>query len=144
MKKEHVKLSAEHHKQLTELLKKGSLKSKTYKRIISLLELDKGKTYNEVKEIVQFSLVTLGKLTKRYKEKGLDCLYDATRPGRPISIDQKQENEIILLACSDAPEGYSQWSLRLLADKAVELGHCDEISHTQVGNILKKKKLNHT
>ena len=139
MKKEHVKLSTKNRKHLKEMLKKGSLKSRTYKRIISLLELDKGKTYREVKEIVQFSVVTLGKLTKRYKEKRLDCLYDAPRPGRPIGISQNQENEIILLACSDAPEGYSQWSLRLLADKIVELGYCDEISHTQVGGILKKK-----
>lgn len=144
MKKEHVTLSKKNRKQLKEMLEKGLLKSRTYKRIISLLELDKGKTYGAVKETAQFSLVTLGKLAKRYKEKGLDCLYDAPRSGRPISLSQKQENEIILLSCSDAPEGYSQWSLRLLADKIVELGYCDEMSHTQVGGILKKRKLNHT
>ena len=144
MKKEHVRLSKKKRKQLKEMLEKGSLKSRTYKRIISLLELDKGKTYGAVKETTQFSLVTLGKLAKRYKEKGLDCLYDAPRSGRPISLSQKQENAIILLSCSDAPEGYSQWSLRLLADKIVELGYCDEMSHTQVGGILKKRKLNHT
>lgn len=144
MKKEHIKLSEKDRKQLKELLGKGSLKSRTYKRIVSLLELDKGKTYEAVKETVQFSLVTLGKLAKRYEERGLDCIYDAPRPGRPISISKKQENAIILLSCSDAPEGYSQWSLRLLADKIVELGYCDEISHTQVRDILKKRKLNHT
>ncbi|MCH2042573.1 MAG: helix-turn-helix domain-containing protein, partial [Saprospiraceae bacterium] len=136
MKKEHIKLSEKDRKQLKELLGKGSLKSRTYKRIVSLLELDKGKTYEAVKETVQFSLVTLGKLAKRYEERGLDCIYDAPRPGRPISISKKQENAIILLSCSDAPEGYSQWSLRLLADKIVELGYCDEISHTQVRDIL--------
>jgi hypothetical protein len=42
------------------------------------------------------------------------------------------------LACSDAPEGHDRWTLRLLADKVVEAGFCDTISHTMVGNILKK------
>ena len=140
MKKQHVKLSTENSNLLTEMLAKGSLKSRTCKRIISLLELNKGKTYGAVKETVHFSAVTLSKLTKRYKEKGLDCLYDAPRAGRPIRIGQKQENEITLLSCSDAPEGYSQWSLRLLADKIVELGYCDQISHTQVAAVLKKRK----
>jgi hypothetical protein len=42
------------------------------------------------------------------------------------------------LACSEPPEGYARWHLRLLADKAVELGYCEEISHTEVASILKK------
>jgi len=140
MKKAHIELSKEDYEQLNKLLEKGSLKSRTYRRIISLLELNKGKTQLAVKEITKFSNVTLSKLCKRYKEQGLDCLYDAQRSGRPIGITKEQENEIILLSCSEAPEGYSQWSLRLLADKVVELGYCDEISHTQIGGILKKRK----
>jgi len=47
---------------------------------------------------------------------------------------------LTVLSCSEAPKGYSQWSLRLLADKMIELGHCESISHTQVGNVLKKRK----
>ena len=141
MKKEHVNLSAENRKQLKEMLEKGSLKSRTYKRITALLELDKGKTYIEVKEIVHQSRIALYNLVKKYKEQGLECLYDAPRSGRPIKLNKAQEDKIILLSCSEAPEGYSQWSLRLLADKIVELGYCDEISHTQVGDILKKRKL---
>ena len=141
MKKEHVNLSAENRKQLKEMLEKGSLKSRTYKRITALLELDKGKTYIEVKEIVHLSRIALYNLVKKYKEQELACLYDAPRSGRPIKLNKTQEDKVILLSCSEAPEGYSQWSLRLLADKIVELGYCDEISHTQVGDILKKRKL---
>ncbi len=144
MHKEHVKLTSREREQLEELLQKGSLKSRTYKRIIALLELDKGQPYTKVKELVNLSVVSLGKLSKKHKSRGLACIYDAPRPGRPIKIDTKQENEVTLLSCSEAPEGYSQWSLRLLADKMVELGHSDSISHTQVGNILKKRKSNPT
>lgn len=138
MKKEHVKLRDQDRKQLAELLQKGALKARTFKRAVALLELDKGQTYTSVKSIVQLSLVSLGKLVKKYKIRGLGCLYDAPRPGRPVRISPEQENQVILLCCSEAPQGYSQWSLRLLADKVVELAYFDSISHTQVSEILKK------
>jgi hypothetical protein len=66
------------------------------------------------------------------------CLQDKPRSGRPIEIDGVTRAKITALACSEAPAGYGQWSLRLLAEKAVELDYCDSISHTQVANILKK------
>jgi transposase len=138
MKKQHIKLSDQDRDQLLEMLQKGSLKSRTYKRIMALLELDKGQTYTAVQGLVKLSRRSLGKLPKRYQAEGLGCLYDAPRPGRPVKIDQGQKDKLTVLSCSDAPEGHSQWSLRLLADKMVELGHCDSISHTQVGTILKK------
>lgn len=144
MRKEHVKLSSLERAHLQDLLDKGTLKSRTSKRIIALLELDKGQTYTKVKELVNLSVVSLGKLCKKYKSRGLNCIYDAPRPGRPNKIDAKLENEVTLLSCSESPAGYSQWSLRLLADKMVELGHSQSISHTQVGNILKKRKSNPT
>jgi len=131
-------LSNQDRQQLVALLQKGTLKARTYKRIMALLEFDKGHTYTSVKSSVQLSLVSLGKLVKKYQTQGLACLYDAPRPGRPVRISAEQENQVILLSCREAPEGYSQWSLRLLADKVVELGYCEHISHTQVGDILKK------
>ena len=81
----------------------------------------------------------MGKLSKRYASEGLACLYDKPRPGRPIKITAKQRDQITVLACESSPEGSSQWSLRLLADKVVELGYCESISHSQVGEILKKE-----
>ena len=62
----------------------------------------------------------------------------STPLGRPIEIDGQQRAKITALACSQPPEGYAQWSLRLLADKAIELGYVEEISHTEVRKILKK------
>jgi putative transposase len=62
----------------------------------------------------------------------------STPLGRPIEIDGQQRYKITVLACSQPPEGYAQWSLRLLADKAIELGYVEVISHTEVRKILKK------
>ena len=84
---------------------------------------------------------TLIRLAKRYRSEGLACLYYRPRVGRPPKTDQELEDKIVVLSCSEAPKGYSQWSLRLLADQAVVLGYCDKISHTQVAKILKKRKL---
>jgi hypothetical protein len=60
------------------------------------------------------------------------------RAGRPIEIDGTQRAKITALACSQAPTGHAKWGLRLLADKVIELGYCEKISHTQVRNILAK------
>ena len=63
---------------------------------------------------------------------------DLPRPGRPIEIDGTQRAKITALACSEPPQGRAKWGLRLIAEKIVELGYCEEISHMQVGRILKK------
>jgi putative transposase len=75
---------------------------------------------------------------KKYKTSGLEFLNDKQRPGRPKVIDGLQRAKITALACSDPPEGYERWSLRLLADKAVELEIVDDISYGEVHLILKK------
>ena len=141
MKKEHVKLSVEDRQQLNELLsKESSLKTRTYKRIRALLALNEGQTYEQASKVVQMSSRTIIRLAKRYRAEGLDCLYYRPQKGRPPKTDQELEDKIVVLSCSEAPKGYSQWSLRLLADQAVVLGYCDKISHTQVAKILKKRK----
>jgi transposase len=138
MKKEHVKLSEADRTYLENLIKKGSLPAKTYKRALALLELDRGRTFTEVAEIVGVVIQTTSTWAKKYKESGLNFLTDKPRPGRPIVIDGLQRAKITALACSDPPEGYEKWSLRLLADKAVELKIVDEISYGEVRLILKK------
>ena len=120
------------------LISKGSLSTKIYRRALSLLELDRGKTYSAVSETLQVSIPTISGWAKGYRENGLQVLQDQPRSGRPIEIDGEQRAKITALACSEPPEGYSQWSLRLLADTAVELNFCEHISHTEVREILKK------
>ena len=73
-----------------------------------------------------------------YRTNGVAGLYDAPRSGRPIVIDGAQRAQITAMACSEAPPGHDRWTLRLLAEKVVEAGLCDAISHTMVGNVLKK------
>ena len=140
MNKEHVKLTNEDLKQLEEMLQKGSLKSRTFKRITALLELHKGRTYESVKSIVLLSRTSLRKLAKKYALNGLDCLYDLPRPGRPIETSEELKDKITVLACEAPPKGYSDWSIRLLADRVVKLEYCDKISPSQVHKILKKKR----
>lgn len=138
MKKDHLTLSETDRKYLEELIKSGELPAKVYKRAIGLLELDRGKTYTAVSQTLSLNHNTVSKWAKKYKAEGLLCLHDKPRSGRPIEIDGEQRAKITALACSDAPAGYERWSLRLLAEQAVEWGYCEHISHSQVGEILKK------
>lgn len=84
------------------------------------------------------SYPTVAQLIDGYEQSGLECLAYKKQPGRPPQIDGMQRAQITALACSDAPQGYGRWSLRLLADKMVELGYCDSVSHMHVSRILKK------
>ena len=139
MKKQHIKLTREDRDKLESQRKSGQLKVRIYKRVLGLLELDSGATYESSSKMSGLSARSLQNLAKRYRSEGLSCLIDLPRPGRPIKISAEQADQITILSCEEAPDGHSQWSLRLLANKVVELGYCDHISHTQVGNILKKR-----
>jgi len=138
MKKQHIQLTQTDRDYLETLIRKGELKARAYRRALGLLELNRGKTYTEVAETIGVALPTLSLWAAQYREKGLQMLNDQPRPGRPIKISGEQRANITALACSEPPEGYARWNLRLLADKVVELGYCEEISHTEVANILKK------
>ncbi len=143
MKKQHVELNDVDRAYLKTLLSKGELTAKMYRRALALLELDRGQTYTTVSRTLQVTIPTLSKWAAKYQETGLQVLQDAPRSGRPIEIDGDQRAKITALACSDPPEGYAQWSLRLLANRAVELGYCEHISHTEVATILKKTSSSH-
>ncbi len=139
MKKQHICLRNADREFLETLLQKGKLSAKIYKRALGLLELDRGQSYTAVSKTLQVSTHTISKRVKLYQENGLqEALHDKPRSGRPIEIDGNQRAKITALACSKAPQGYEKWSLRLLAEKVVELSYCDHISHTKVASILKK------
>lgn len=144
MNKQHIQLSPIDREYLEALISKGELKAKTYRRALSLLELDRGQTYSAVSKTVKMTIGTVSTLANQYRENGLQALYDRPRSGRPVKIDGEQRAKITALACSTPPEGYAEWSLRLLADKVVELDFCEQISHTHVRTILKKTSSSHT
>jgi len=138
MKKQHVKLSEIDREFLENLISQDELTAKAYRRALALLELNRGQTYIAVSKTLQVTQTTLATWAKKYQENGLQMLADQPRSGRPIEIEGNQRAKITALACSDPPEGYAEWNLRLLADKAVELGYCESLSHTSVRRILKK------
>jgi putative transposase len=138
MEKRHLKLRAKDKAALESLLSKGSLPVKVVKRVMSLLELDRGKSFDAVAKTLGVCYQSVSSWCIRYKEEGLSMLWDAHRSGRPVEIDGSQRAKITALACSHPPEGYARWSLRLLADKVVELGYCEHLSHNEAGKILKK------
>jgi len=144
MQKSHIVLSDSDHQELTRLLHQSGIRSKVFKRVTTLLELDKGKTIEEVRQVLGLSYPTVAKLIDNYQQNGLKCLKDKKQPGRPPGISGKQRAAITALACSQAPEGHLRWTLRLLADRIVELGYCESVSYVQVGRILKKTNCSRT
>lgn len=138
MKKQHVKLTKADRESLEALLSKGELKVRVQKRAIALQMLDKGMSYQQVKDLIGISHISLSKWARLYNAEGLSMLYDKPRSGRPIGLSGEERAKITALACSKPPEGYARWSLRLLSDRLVELDLVDTISHTEVGRILKK------
>jgi transposase len=89
--------------------------------------------------MLRVTSATVFNIKRRFLQEGLDAaLFDKPRSGKPPRIDGTQRAKITALACSKAPDGHARWSLRLLADKAIELGFVDTISHNAVKEILKK------
>ena len=126
---------------LTTIIKRGTTRARvqTRARILDLLHRDQHP--DEIATLLQVSLQTIFNVKRRYLNAGFDAaLFDRPRAGRPIRIDGLQRAKITALACSTPPEGHARWSLRLLADKAVELKYCESVSHNAVGEILKKTK----
>ena len=138
MNKHHITLRDDERATLERLLSAGTLPAKKFKRATGLLELDRGKTLQDVAATLHVHYTTVAAWRDGYQTTGLGCLDDAPRSGRPLEIDRIQRAKITALACSDAPQGYARWSLRLLADKAVESNLCEHISYTVVRDILKK------
>ncbi len=144
MKGVTISLTPSDESYLKELLSKGSLRAKAFKRATALLELNRGKSFVAVAETLGVCYQSVSNWYAAYKKEGLHMLQDKPRSGRPVEIDGGQRAKITALACSQAPAGYSRWSLRLLASKVVELGYCEHLSRDYVRVILKKMHSNRT
>jgi transposase len=134
-----VTLSSNESRSLKNILARGTTSARTLSRARILDLLHRQKHPADIAALLQVSTQTIFNLKRRYLAGGLQAaLFDQPRSGRPIEIDGKQRAKITALACSTPPEGRARWTLRLLADKAVELGHCQRLSHTKARHILKK------
>jgi transposase len=138
-KAQPIKLSNDELSSLKTILGRGTTSARTQTRARVLDLLHRGHHPDQVAETLQLSGATVFNIKRRYLNEGLDAaLFDKHRSGRPATIDGKMRAQITALACSRAPDGHSSWTLRLLADRAVELGFVETISHTAVKKILKK------
>lgn len=138
MRRELFDLTDSDRNYLEALLRKGQMGVRQFKRATSLLELDRGKKITAISETLGVARGTVSSWAKRCRKEGLSALHDKPRSGRPIELDGVQRAKITALACSEPPAGHQRWTLRLLANKAVELEFCEHVCHTQVNQILKK------
>jgi transposase len=140
-----VELSTDERSSLTTILRRGTTPARVNARARTLDLLHRGRHPSEIAAALSLSLQTVFNIKRRFLSKGFDAaLHDRPRSGKPPRIDGAARARITALACSTAPAGHARWTLRLLADKAVEFGFCESISHETVNVVLKKTDSNHT
>ena len=132
---------------LNSIIKKGRVKAKRYRNAMILFNCDE--TYKRVNQVtnemiskvLNVGMRTIDRVKKSFVEEGIDIVLDG-RP-RQRKYDKKMDGDteahLIALCCSNPPKGYSQWSLRLLSDKMVELNYVESLSYETVRRVLKKR-----
>jgi len=147
-----VTLTEQERKDLEALTRCGKTGAKKFIHARALLLCDTGPegpswTVADAAEALGVTSRTIEHLKKRFVEEGLEAAIERKvreKPPRDIIFDGAFEARLIALACSDAPEGYQRWTVRLLADKAVELEFAPSVSHMTVQRVLKKTNLSLT
>jgi transposase len=140
-----VKLTEPERRQLAQLIAAGTAPARTLMHARILLKADRspaGPSWVDqaIAEAVEVSQPTVSRVRKQYVEQGLEAALHRRAPRREYrrKLDGEQEAQLIALACSAPPEGYGRWSLRLLADRLVELAHSEPLSYQTVRRVLKK------
>ena len=142
--KHHVLLSPNQREHLHSLCQRGEVSARKLTRARILLLADQNRPQgamndHQIHEVLNVSQATIIRVRKKFATSGLEAaIEELSRCGRPLTFDGYQRAQVTALACSTPPEGHSQWSLRLIADRLVELGVVETISHETVGVILKK------
>ena len=140
MKKQYqIQLTDQERRELKRLIESGRKLARKITRARILLLSDTGKTDKEISEALQVCVQTVHKVRKRFfNEKSINSLEEKPRSGKPPKLAGLTAAQITALACSEPPEGRDKWTLRLLADRAVELELVDTISHEGIRKLLKK------
>lgn len=150
MKKYTVTLTEDERFELTTLASKGKHKSQKVINALILLGCDQGeyqkkRSINEdISRVLNISMKKIDRVKKRFVEDSFDVALNGKKGSRIYArkADGDFEAHLIALSCSEPPEGFARWSLRLLADKVVELNYIDSISYEAVRRVLKKTNLN--
>jgi len=141
----NVTLTEKEREQLLSVTKGGVHTSKKIIHALILLNCDEGKfsdkvNNEDVAKVLKIGDRTIDRVKKKFVEEGFEAALEnrATTRIYDRKADGEVEAHLVALSCSKAPEGFSRWSLRLLADKMVELQYVDEISYETVRKVLKK------
>jgi transposase len=148
MKKYTVTLTKDERDVLGVLASKGKHKSQKILNALILLGCDESKhqvrrsTNEEIARVLNISMKKIDRVKRRFVEEGFDVALNGKKGSRVYTkkADGDFEAHLVALSCSEPPEGFTRWSLRLLADKVVELNYIDSISHEAVRRVLKKMK----
>ena len=151
MKRYVVTLEKSEREELSSITTKGSHRSQKVLNALILLNCDEGE-FNErratgevIAEVLRISMRKVDRVKKRFVEEGFEAALGGRQGRRPTYLrkaDGEFEARLVALSCGEPPEGHAQWSLRLLADRAVELGYIDTVSHETVRRVLKKTNSN--
>ena len=148
MKRYKVTLDAQERQDLHDLIAAGqaAARKRTHARILLKADAAEGGPAwpdHQIADALEVSVATVERVRQRFVEEGLDAALDRKRrerPAREVKLDGRAEARLIALACSAPPEGRAVWTMRLLADKLVELEVVDSISDETVRLALKKTR----
>jgi transposase len=143
-----IKLTKEEVEELYSIINKGSHSSQTFRTAYILLNCDEGEyaekiTNEQISKVLKVGMRTIDRVKKKFIEEGFEGVLDRRPTSRVYETksDGDVEAKLVALCCSEPPKGYAKWSLRLLADKMVELEYVESISHVTVRSVLKKTNL---
>jgi transposase len=147
-----VTLTSEERKELETMTRRGKTHARRFIHARALLLCDAGAdgpawNVSDVATALGATSRTIEHLKKRFVEDGLEAALERKpreKPPQEVTFDGAFEARLIALACSDTPEGRRRWTVRLLADKAVELKFAESVSHMTVQRVLKKTNLSLT
>lgn len=143
-----IHLSKSEREELMGIISKGSHTSQTFRSAYILLNCDEGKyaekvTNEQISKVLKVGMRTIDRVKKRFVEDGMEATLERKPTSRSYEVkaDGDVEARLVTLCCSEPPKGYAKWSLRLLADKMVELKYAESISYETVRRVLKKTSL---
>lgn len=140
---EPVNLTSAEREYLNEFTRSGDYNVREINRAYMLLWLDQGLTMAKIATLLAMDRTAIWRAKKKYLEGGAKhALRDGPRPGQPCKYKQKEQAEIIALACSDPPESRQRWTLELLAEKAKTIEGLQTINRESIRLILKKANVN--
>lgn len=139
-KKYIVKLTEEERNKLEKMVSSGKQSAKKILRARVLLKADEAWLDEQIAKALDVNVRTIERIRKQFVEEGFDSVLKRRPSTRQYlrKLDGKQEAQLTTIACSSPPEGHVRWTLRMLANRMVELEYVDDISYQTVNRVLKK------